>query len=33
MTFIWVSIAILLVWDLILFINEIKEELKEGGED
>lgn len=33
MKIIWLGIAILLLWDLILFINEIKDELKEGEED
>lgn len=29
MTFIWVSIGILLIWDLILFIKEIRSEFEE----
>ena len=33
MKIIWLGIAILLVWDLILFISEIRHELKEGEED
>lgn len=33
MTFIWISITILLIWDLILFIGEIRHELKEGEDD
>ena len=33
MKIIWIGIAILLIWDLILFIGEIRHELKEGEED
>lgn len=33
MTLIWILIGIVLIWDLILFIIEIREELKEGEED
>ena len=33
MLIIWLGIAILIVWDLILFIGEIQHELKEGEED
>ena len=33
MKIIWLGIAILLVWDFVLFIKEIRHELKEGGED
>ena len=33
MLIIWSGIAILLIWDFVLFINEIRYELKEGEED
>lgn len=33
MKLIWILIALILIWDLILFIGEIQHELKEGEED
>lgn len=32
-TLIWILIGIVLIWDLILFIYAIKEDMKEGDED